>query len=58
MTLSVVIYPTLSPVWQPMHKATAESKRNNKKFYLDIDYKKDDIRDANAIEKINPTDLL
>ena len=30
----------------------------HKYVYLDIDYKKDDIRDANAIEKINPTDLL
>ena len=30
----------------------------HKYVYLDIDYKKDDIRDANDIEKINPTDLL
>ena len=29
-----------------------------KYVYLDIDYKKDDISDANVIEQINPTDLL
>ena len=36
----------------------SRKQEKQKNFYLDIDYKKDDIRDANAIEKINPTDLL